>query len=69
MNSHFVHFKNNDRGSQSLARRARFTGKLCKFTEQMEKKIHPTGLVGSKAHTSGTTGLNYIVLSSPMINK
>jgi len=34
-----------------------------------KKKLHPTGLVGSKAHTSGTTGLNYIVLSRPIINK
>ena len=41
MNSHFIHFKNNDRRSQSLARRARFTAKLCKFTEQMEKKTSP----------------------------
>ena len=49
MNSHFIHFKNNDRRSQSLARRARFTAKLCKFTEQMEKKnFTPLALWGPR---------------------
>jgi hypothetical protein len=50
MNSHFIHLKNNNRGSQSLARRVKLNAKLCEFTEKNgEKKLHPTTLVGSKA--------------------